>query len=60
MSIHSLIRVFFTLVLCFHDLAKVIELTGPDNTEYTVRGNLIGHIALIDEEITKVLTEFKY
>ena len=28
-------------------LAKVIELTGPDQTEYTVRGNLIGHIALI-------------
>ena len=40
-----------------HDLAKVIELSGPDNTEYTVRGNLIGHIALIDEEITKVITE---
>ena len=43
--------------IMLHDLAKVIELTGPDNTEYTVRGNLIGHIALIDEEITKVLTE---
>lgn len=42
-----------------HDLAKVIELTGPENTEYTVRGNLIGHIALIDEEITKVLQELK-
>ena len=40
-----------------HDLAKVIELTGPENTEYTVRGNLIGHIALIDEENTKVLME---
>ncbi len=40
-----------------HDLAKVIELTGPDNTGYTVRGNLIGHISLIDEEITKVLME---
>lgn len=40
-----------------HDLAKVIELTGPDNTEYTVRGNLIGHIALINEEITKVIND---
>lgn len=29
------------------------------NTEYTVRGNLIGHIALIDEEITKVLQDLK-
>ena len=37
--------------IMLHDLAKVIELTGPENTEYTVRGNLIGHIALIDEEI---------
>lgn len=43
--------------IMLHDLAKVIELTGPENTEYTVRGNLIGHIALIDEEITKVLME---
>ncbi|HFI0344900.1 TPA: 3'-5' exoribonuclease YhaM family protein [Streptococcus suis] len=43
--------------IMLHDLAKVIELTGPDNTGYTVRGNLIGHISLIDEEITKVLME---
>lgn len=40
-----------------HDLAKVIELTGPDNTEYTIRGNLIGHIALVNEEITKIISE---
>ncbi|GGE24932.1 3'-5' exoribonuclease YhaM family protein [Streptococcus himalayensis] len=45
--------------IMLHDLAKVIELTGPDQTEYTVRGNLIGHIALIDEEITKILAELK-
>lgn len=43
--------------IMLHDLAKVIELTGPENTEYTIRGNLIGHIALIDEEITKVIME---
>lgn len=43
--------------IMLHDLAKVIELSGPDNTEYTVRGNLIGHIALINEEITKIITE---
>ncbi len=43
--------------ILLHDLAKVIELSGPDQTEYTIRGNLIGHIALIDEEITKVLVE---
>ncbi|AXQ77902.1 HD domain-containing protein [Streptococcus chenjunshii] len=43
--------------IMLHDLAKVIELSGPDNTEYTIRGNLIGHIALIDEEISKALLE---
>lgn len=43
--------------IMLHDLAKVIELTGSDNTEYTVRGNLIGHISLINEEITKTITE---
>lgn len=43
--------------ILLHDLAKVIELSGPDQTEYTIRGNLIGHIALIAEEITKVLVE---
>ena len=45
--------------IMLHDLAKVLELTGPEQTEYTIRGNLIGHIALIDEEITKVLAELK-
>ena len=39
--------------IMLHDLAKVIELTGPDQTEYTVRGNLLGHIALIDSELPR-------
>ncbi|MDE7488671.1 3'-5' exoribonuclease YhaM family protein, partial [Streptococcus agalactiae] len=43
--------------IMLHDLAKVIELSGPDNTEYTIRGNLIGHISLIEEELTKILAE---
>ncbi|WP_303972531.1 3'-5' exoribonuclease YhaM family protein [Streptococcus merionis] len=43
--------------IMLHDLAKVIELSGPDDTSYTVRGNLIGHISLIDEEITKTLID---
>ena len=45
--------------IMLHDLAKVIELTGPEDTSYTIRGNLIGHIALIDEEISKTLIELK-
>lgn len=36
-----------------HDLGKTIELTGAAGTEYTVTGNLIGHIVLIDEEIVR-------
>lgn len=42
-----------------HDLGKTIELTGPIGTEYTITGNLIGHIVLIDEEIIKAADELK-
>lgn len=36
-----------------HDLGKVIELSGAMSTQYTVAGNLLGHIVLVDEEIIK-------
>ncbi len=36
-----------------HDIGKVLELSGATSTEYTIAGNLIGHIVLIDEEIAK-------
>lgn len=36
-----------------HDIGKVLELTGSVGTEYTLRGNLIGHIVLMSDEITK-------
>ncbi len=42
-----------------HDLGKTIELSGPIGTEYTVVGNLVGHIVLIDEEIIKIADELK-
>ena len=42
-----------------HDLGKVIELTGSVSTEYTLAGNLLGHIVIIDEEITKTCEELK-
>lgn len=29
-----------------HDVGKVIELTGPKGTQYTKRGNLLGHISI--------------
>lgn len=37
--------------LILHDLGKVIELSGPTATEYTLEGQLIGHIVLVDQEI---------
>lgn len=42
-----------------HDIGKTIELTGSMATEYTLKGNLIGHIVLMDEEITKACETLK-
>jgi 3'-5' exoribonuclease len=45
--------------IILHDLGKVIELSGPISTEYTLAGNLIGHLVLVDEEITKACLALK-
>ena len=45
--------------IILHDLGKVMELSGPVATEYTLEGNLIGHIVLVDEEITKACQSLK-
>lgn len=45
--------------LILHDLGKVFELSGPLATEYTVEGNLIGHIVMISEEISKACQQLK-
>lgn len=42
-----------------HDLGKVIELSGPVATEYTLAGNLLGHLVIVDEEITKACQVLK-
>lgn len=34
-----------------HDIGKVIELSGPVGTAYTVEGNLLGHISIMVTEI---------
>ena len=36
-----------------HDIGKTMELSGAIGTEYTLKGNLLGHIVIMDEEITK-------
>ncbi len=40
-----------------HDLGKVIELSGPISTTYTLEGNLIGHISIVVEEVSKMADE---
>lgn len=45
--------------IILHDVGKVIELSGPTATEYTLEGKLIGHIVLINSEITKACQELK-
>ncbi|RFU62264.1 3'-5' exoribonuclease YhaM [Bacillus sp. V59.32b] len=40
-----------------HDLGKVMELSGPVSTVYTVEGNLIGHITIMVNEIGKAADE---
>lgn len=45
--------------IILHDMGKVIELSGPMSTEYTLVGNLVGHLVLVDEEITKACMALK-
>lgn len=42
-----------------HDLGKTIELSGPVATQYTVEGNLLGHIVIVDEEIVEAAKDLK-
>lgn len=42
-----------------HDIGKVIELSGAVTTEYTLEGNLLGHLVIVDEEITKACQTLK-
>lgn len=42
-----------------HDMGKTIELSGPTATTYTLAGNLIGHIVLIDEQIVEACHQLR-
>ncbi|UQS83340.1 3'-5' exoribonuclease YhaM family protein [Bombilactobacillus thymidiniphilus] len=42
-----------------HDLGKTSELSGSVGTQYTLAGNLLGHIVIIDEEIVAACTQLK-
>lgn len=43
--------------IILHDLGKVIELSGPVSTTYTLEGNLLGHITIMTTEIQKAAEE---
>nr|WP_263328420.1 3'-5' exoribonuclease YhaM [Neobacillus sp. Marseille-Q6967] len=40
-----------------HDMGKVVELSGPISTVYTIEGNLLGHISIMVNEISKAAEE---
>ncbi|MEG0290377.1 MAG: HD domain-containing protein, partial [Erysipelotrichaceae bacterium] len=42
-----------------HDLGKLIELSGPVITEYTLEGKLLGHISIMQAKLTSVAKEQK-
>lgn len=42
-----------TAGILLHDIGKVKELSGSVGTEYTLAGNLLGHIVMMSDEITK-------
>jgi 3'-5' exoribonuclease len=43
--------------IILHDMGKVVELSGPISTTYTVEGNLLGHITIMVNEIGKAADE---
>jgi 3'-5' exoribonuclease len=43
--------------IILHDMGKVLELSGPISTTYTVEGNLLGHITIMVNEIGKAAEE---
>lgn len=45
--------------IILHDLGKVIELSGPISTSYTVEGNLLGHITIMVNEISTAAKELQ-
>ncbi|MCD2256643.1 3'-5' exoribonuclease YhaM family protein [Agrilactobacillus fermenti] len=59
-SYQSINRPLLYAATILHDLGKVIELTGAATTEYSLSGNLIGHIVLIDEQIVLACQELNY
>jgi 3'-5' exoribonuclease len=45
--------------IILHDIGKVIELSGPIATQYTIEGNLLGHITIMVNEVSKAADELE-
>lgn len=45
--------------IILHDVGKVTELSGPIATSYTIEGNLLGHITIMVNEISKAAEELQ-
>jgi len=45
--------------IILHDVGKVTELSGPIATSYTVEGNLLGHITIMVNEISKAAEDLQ-
>ncbi len=45
--------------IILHDIGKVTELSGPIATSYTIEGNLLGHITIMVNEISKAAEELQ-
>ncbi|WP_342526081.1 3'-5' exoribonuclease YhaM [Chryseomicrobium sp. FSL W7-1435] len=45
--------------IMLHDVGKVIELSGPVATSYTLEGNLLGHISIMVNEIAMAAKELE-
>lgn len=43
--------------IILHDIGKVVELSGPVGTQYTIEGNLLGHITIMVNEISIAANE---
>lgn len=39
--------------IILHDLGKTIELSGPIATSYTLEGELLGHISIMSDEVSR-------
>lgn len=46
--------------IILHDIGKTLELSGPISTEYTLKGQLQGHIVLIDELIDRAASQLGF